>query len=445
MDKQDALLTSRISDLIYDAAAYEIVHARQIDSIVAVSQFQAWSNEFNSALEGIIQRYAHRGALYQRLYDSSLIKGGLGSEEQISSKLENILSRAREAGKLGRREIEIMMAQKGGSAAQHVLSYQSSGRIRQFYTDEQYSLLKRGSWPSHPLSDVQSEKIEIHHRIPVKHDRSNMIMASDPENTALSTHRSHLEDYHGGRWNRYLPNDNNEVMSNKDRLMHFKQQEIEKAQNREEIISIAFGLLVGSLSAIIEFRKLKDEPWNVNKVARIMGTFAYGYIGSGVAPMILNNVAEDMADDFVNILQNSLLENNTELAGDISEAISPALSIMFIRGFVIITKSAFEIKSYGYKYVIRESGGKVGQLILEQTMLAIAQAILDDRTNIPDAKLQAIMKTIRIGIAVGKSAWGIYDIVMANKKLQNLKIELLYNYAINFGYEVSDKHLLNQY
>lgn len=400
--------------------------------------FKDWRFDFRDGLREMriddtskIQRFTNEFNLISERYNGQL------QLIPVSEEYEKLVNKIRRDGVDRRWDYEKYLIDNSKiSKYNNVLGAIESSGEKRYWTIEEMEMISQGDRPSAEANEILGNK-----RITYEgaHGKSMSIMDTgditsmyDPNNVAPYSPKGHLKVSHKGNFG----NTSNETITNiTDTTNELEEKQriiLDKEENADLAAGLALGLIAGSISAIIKFRKLSrnQKPWNVKMTTQVLGAFIKGSSVVGLPFMIvqeIDNPVRDMIDSMVSMYISdgsalpidSFADNMADTLGDFSIIIT-AIAVSRV------VSSVYNNKNRGYDEFGKNIINELKRPLIEQIGFAAFDLVLDNATSIPDPQINAIVTAARITYSIGKIGGNI----KSRKNLHEYKLKCIYDASV---------------
>lgn len=406
--------SSRLEMLIHGEGA--AVSASIINTVKYYTEdlpFKNWQTNFNVGLNSMKSEDLLHEAEFQSQFDSiSDQYGGIKEEIIESSEYKDLINRIRGTGVPRRWDYERFIYENTSEDVHgSILGYYDSNGEYNNWTDSDYEQMSAGN----RIIVEPGENIGKRFIIEGHHGRSisqtsydDMTSMFDPDNIRLSTPKGHLQHGHEGNWQTSGNEPYTEVTDRVNAVTEAERRHINDSSNHDEMLAIVFGMIGGSISAILKYIQLSKDPmpWNRRKYLSLAGAFASG-AATGSIPFIvilaikdpLGEIIESGIEEIFNngqsLAEDSMLDNLAEASGEFSLIMGAILVRTFIQ-------SGAQYSQYGYKAATGNFVHTIKRASSEQAVFVGIRLILD--AVIPDPTF--IVTGIRV-------IWSIFKIKMS--------------------------------
>jgi hypothetical protein len=331
--------------------------------------------------------------------------------------IDRVLESARNFGPEARTKFERLLAQEGGDAAQPHLGYFKGvdEAIFQGYTKEQLEALAEGE----NISDIVPS-MERHHVVSVKAALDNdpfdirpLIDENNIRPITSSAHRQNSEFGHGGNTSNPTTGEATPVQELYGDVVEEKHEDLvlDEAFSYSSEVGLAAGLLGGSISALVQYQKLRRKPWK-RKALGTISAFAAG----GIERAGLSYVAIQTSEETTQLISHGMQESievGQEVGTDVTaELIGTAASIkaaVALRSGLNFAQDVYEGRPAS------AAGAEFGKDILvvsgEELAFVLLGVMGDAYIPVGEPHLEAVVNGTRILYRIGKAGHKIVEIV----------------------------------
>jgi len=421
-------------------------------------QYQDWRHPFQEEYNVMEKFDIHRIDRYQQQYDD--IASQFQGEENLiaeSDEYKNLVANIRNNTVERRWKYENFFIEKSDISNPEfnvdndvlgVVEYEPSSfldndnKTTRYWSSDEMEMMQQEEGYTPKVSSDQAmgnlNSVEGSHGKAVNaYDVGDIEGMTNPDNIQPQSPKYHREIYHDGNTN--TSGEEFHDISQKKQLIQNKQREIiDDKEHSDVITALVIGLAVGSISAIIELKRLSQEQsiWNKRKLARVGLSFVKGASIGAVPILVINtiddpirNLIDNTIIDAFNIdgvfLADSLIENITDSLGDFM-----VISTTIAAGKLI--RSGINGSYTGLKEGATEFAYGMKRPLTDQAGFFMLDILLDSLTPIPDPTLNAIITSARIVYSLSK--FGIN--LKHRKDLHNYKFDTLYEVgaSVTLGY-----------
>ncbi len=378
---------------------------------------------------------------YNQRFNDLIEERGYSSyaEASLDPDFKRLTDNARYADVRERWEYESFFAQEGGEGARRTLGYFDDTGNDKLYDDGQFQALREGK-----RVQVDGDTLHGHHINDVSSglegNPTSIEHLLDPNNILLMTPKAHREYGHGGD-TRFPTSGEAEEITQRVPLITRENREAivnEPTFNNEIPFALGTALIAGSISAIIEVRRLCNDPrpWN-QKTAIVVCSFALkGVQGGLISYAALRSRDAVTADSEILDVMEFSADSVNQLPLSIAEGID-ADSLQNLLGGavgleVVVAIQAGMVVARGLRRgeSLGDASKGVAQFVLVATGENLAFLLLGVALDsaIPDPT--GIVIALRVVYSLGKA--GVNH--KKNKKSRidclNKRLELSYEFAV---------------
>ncbi len=342
-----------------------------------VLPFKDWRMGFINGLNSMNSEDTTQIAQFQNQFDSIVGKYD-GVKETITESPEyhNLIKKIRGVGVPRRWDYERFIAENTSNSTRNsTLGYYDSNNVYRHWTQSDYERMAAGNRISVEPGENLGKRFNIEgdHGLSISQTPyDDMKKMFDPDNIRLRTPKGHLQIGHGGNWQNSGGEPHSDITSRVKNSMHGEREHYDNSSNFDEQLAVAFGIIGGSISAILKYIQFSKDPlpWNRRKYLAMAGAFASG-AATGTIPYIVilaiknplrNFIEEGLAEVFNNcqtLVQDSILDNLADASGDF-------VLIMSAIAVRSLLQSGFQFSQLGYKVSAENFSRSIVQASLEQ-------------------------------------------------------------------------------
>lgn len=326
--------------------------------------FESWETEFSDKFNQKMNEFANRRISSLEEYENLLQGNNISSYADLkdSDETQNLLRNLRNDDVRSRWDLEQFFAEEGNEGARRVLgyySYEDGNSAYNVYSDEQFNqLVETGkvgvemeTLQGHHIKDVSSHALEMEQLKTLFH----------VDNIRLMTRTAHQQDPdygHGGSWQNQTTGEGAEVNTRFDGIID-ENKSITGENIAKFDIQIGFGvgIVVGSVSAFLEIRKLKDDPRPWKRKALLISTSAFvrGFEAGTLALLALKTRTA-----ISSLGESDMIQSNVEAANQVLTEAFPGDLTSTLDAETLATVAGFSA-SIAELRIIRSGITAVGQ------------------------------------------------------------------------------------
>jgi hypothetical protein len=398
------------------------------------SEWESLRQDISARQEHYLTRYrdARQEELGPELTDSDLARSDLRENAGIDKVLED----ARSVGPDARTEFERLLAQEGGDSARRQLGYYSGESATfQRYSEEQFEALAEGA----NISEI-GPGLQRHHAYSVKANLQesplDITPMMSPDNIRHMTREAHLKSSELGHGGNFQNSTTGEATSAQELYAdvvgeRYQDRVLENGSDYTGEIGLAAGLLGGSISAIVQYQRLRRKPWK----RKTLGTVS-AFASQGIETAGLSYAAIQTSEQTTQLISDGV-QQSIEVGQEIGTDVTAELvgSAAGIEAAVAIRSGInFAQDIYGGRSV-SASGAEFGKDILvvggEELAFVLLGVAGDAFVPIPEPHVSALVNGIRVTYRLLKVGHGIREDYLSRRECKQKRLHVLRRKAVD--------------